>query len=224
MNNQETATLCRYVRALCPQQKFDEYTPDAWHDVLRNLQLADCREAAARVARRQPFVAPAEIVDEVRVLHDERLAGFVYEPPPGDSDPNYLDNLRQQRAAVAAGHRPPVVDRPALPAGKPFDEVLKDAGSPIGHAIPAEEREKPTGSPTAVVCPTCRARIGQPCKAAGRVRRAPHGARRRAAVGEPRYNPAADARAEQLRAASAAALQHLTPEQRAQLAATREAS
>lgn len=44
----------------------DEYTPDAWHDLLGDLDLADCRAAVAAVAKRQPFVAPAEIIAEIR--------------------------------------------------------------------------------------------------------------------------------------------------------------
>lgn len=58
--------LTRYVKACCPQQAIDEYTPDAWHDLLGNLGLADCRAAVAAVAKRQPFVAPAEIIAEVK--------------------------------------------------------------------------------------------------------------------------------------------------------------
>lgn len=66
MNRQEAVALTRYVKAYCPQQAIDEYTPDAWHDLLGDLDLDTCRQAAGRVARRQPFVAPAEIRAEVR--------------------------------------------------------------------------------------------------------------------------------------------------------------
>ena len=58
MTHAETVLLTRYVKACCPQQAIDEYTPDAWHDLLGDLALADCRAAAAAVAKRQPFVAP----------------------------------------------------------------------------------------------------------------------------------------------------------------------
>lgn len=61
--------LARFVKACCPQQAIDEYTPDAWHELLGHLELADCREAAVMVARRQPFVAPAEIIAEVARRH-----------------------------------------------------------------------------------------------------------------------------------------------------------
>ena len=74
MNRQEAVALTRYVKACCPQQAIDEYTPNAWHDLLGDLDLAVCRQAAARVARRQPFVAPAEIRAEVRSERQQRLA------------------------------------------------------------------------------------------------------------------------------------------------------
>lgn len=106
MNHEETAVLCRYVKACCPQQAIDEFTPDAWHDLLGHLTLTDCRTAVANVAGRQPFVAPAEIRGEVRRIRSGRLEGFQYVPVEGDKDPQvYLAALRAQRTAVADGRR-----------------------------------------------------------------------------------------------------------------------
>lgn len=65
MTPQESLVLVRYVKACCPQQAIDEFTPEAWHDLLGDLELADCRRAVTTVARRQPFVAPSEIRAEV---------------------------------------------------------------------------------------------------------------------------------------------------------------
>lgn len=64
MNHQETVQLVAYIRALCPQQHLDEWTPDAWHDLLGHLDPDVARHAAMSVARRQPFVAPSEIIAE----------------------------------------------------------------------------------------------------------------------------------------------------------------
>lgn len=114
----EAVLLTRYVEACCPQQRFDEYTPDVWHDLLGDLELEECKQAAATVARRQPFVAPAEIRTEVKRVRAQRLKGFVYVPTPGDEDSDvYLASVRAQRAAVAAGRRP--ADPTALPTAKP---------------------------------------------------------------------------------------------------------
>lgn len=119
MTPRETVLLCRYVKACCPQQQIDEYTPDAWHDLLGGLVLADCREAVKNVAARQPFVAPAEIRAEVRRIRAERLQGFQYVPVEGDEDTAvYLAALRAQRAAVASGQRPATPDAIETPEAR----------------------------------------------------------------------------------------------------------
>lgn len=122
MTPSEAVILARYVKACCPQQAFDEYTADAWHDLLRDLDLEDCKQAALTVARRQPFVAPAEIRAEVRRVRALRLKGFVYVPTPGDDDPEiYLASVRAQRAAVASGRR--AADPTALSSSRPRGQV-----------------------------------------------------------------------------------------------------
>jgi hypothetical protein len=113
----EMVVLTRYVKACCPQQQIDEYTPDAWHDLIGHLALADCREAVKTVVGRQPFVAPAEIAGEVSRIRAARLHDFQYVPVPGDDDTRvYLEALRDQREAVASGRREPA-PAPALPPG-----------------------------------------------------------------------------------------------------------
>jgi hypothetical protein len=62
MNHTETIELTRYVQALCPAQKLDQYSADAWHDVLGDLPLGVAKKAAASCARLKPFVAPSEII------------------------------------------------------------------------------------------------------------------------------------------------------------------
>jgi hypothetical protein len=88
MTHAEAVLLCRYAKAACPQQQFDEYTPDAWSDLLGDLRFVDCREALKAVVQRQPFVAPAEIRDEVTRIRNKRLSEFgpVPEPEHLDSD------------------------------------------------------------------------------------------------------------------------------------------
>lgn len=216
MSPDETVVLARYVRALCPQQKFDEFTPDAWHDVLGHCPLNDAREAAARIARSQPFVAPAEIIAEIKRLRAERLDGFRYEPQPGDDNPaRYLASYRAQRAAVADGCRPAAIERPALP-GPSVAEVLGDA---IGQTVPTDDTASPERSPLAVRCPKCGARIGHHCRWPGGIRRATHGARTRLAQGTPTQNPDTDPAVAARRNAAAAALTQLTDDERAALAA-----
>ena len=106
MTPSETVTLARYVRACCPQQRMDEFTPDVWHDLLGDLSLAACREAVVNVAKRQPFVAPAEIRAEVRRIRDERLHLNPVPPPPPEllDDPAaYNRHLRDSAKRIADG-------------------------------------------------------------------------------------------------------------------------
>ena len=107
MNRQEAVALARYVKACCPQQAIDEYTPDAWHDLLGDLDIDACRQAAACVARRQPFVAPAEIRAEVRAERARRLTAIRSDKllPHGDVADNsamYLKQIRERVQALAA--------------------------------------------------------------------------------------------------------------------------
>lgn len=73
MTPHETLLLTRYVKACCPQQHIDEYTPDAWHDLLADLDSADCREAVAAIVKRQPFIAVADIRAEVKRIRRDRI-------------------------------------------------------------------------------------------------------------------------------------------------------
>jgi len=105
MTPEETLVLTRYVKACCPQQAIDRYTPDAWHDLLGDLTLEDCRAAVVTVAKRQPFVAPAEIRAEVRIIRDARLdEGEKYlDPPSGLDGPSYQRWLINARKRIADG-------------------------------------------------------------------------------------------------------------------------
>lgn len=171
MTPDETVVLARYVRALCPQQKFDAYTPDAWHDVLADFALADARAAAAAVARRQPFVSPAEIIDEIRKIRDDRAANY---QGPGlsadipDADPDdvqaYLSAVRGLRTRAADGLEM---------KKRPIAQLLAGVGRDVPGEVAAVKRPGPLG----VECPNCGAAIGRPCRTPGGKERGPHMAR-----------------------------------------------
>ncbi|MFI1889863.1 zinc finger domain-containing protein [Streptomyces jumonjinensis] len=211
MNDEEAVVLTRYVRALCPGQRFDEYTADAWYDVLADYPLAAARQAAARVAARQPFVSPAEIITEIRKQRADRATdlqgpGQPAEIPDADPDdvPAYLAALRNQRARAADGHQ--------LHA-RPIGQLVKALGE--GTRIPndpGDEPETPRHGPLGISCPTCRAPLGRPCRIDlnGRRRelRTPHAARTRVAAGGPAALDTPD-QIEARRRASAAALARL---------------
>lgn len=194
MTPDETVILARYVRALCPQQKFDEYTPDAWHDVLGDCPLTAARAAAAAVARRQPFVSPAEIVAEIRTQRADRAAdiqgpGLPAEIPDADPDdvPAYLAAIREQRTRAADGQQ--LRRRPVAELLAAVKAALPSADNPVD--ITTVRRTGPLG----IACPQCHAATGRPCKTPavdGRDprERSPHSARRTASAGGPVTDPA----------------------------------
>lgn len=109
MTPDETVALTRYVAALCPAQRFDEFTADAWWDVLARYTLDEARAAAAAVAGRQPFVSAGEIATEARRARADRIGRDAEtEAPP--IDPNraidYARMLRGRRDGVATGRIP----------------------------------------------------------------------------------------------------------------------
>jgi hypothetical protein len=193
VNEEETVVLARYVRALCPQQKFDEFTADAWHDVLGDFQLADARQAAAYVARRQPFVAPSEIAAEIGKIRSARTHDFLYEPPPGDSDPNYLANYRTQLAATGDGDRAPVIT-PAL-GQRPVAELVSGFADSLPTVPDKDQAAAPIRrpGPLGVECPDCRSAIGRPCRTDRGRERAPHEGREAVARGRSRDGSAEEA-------------------------------
>jgi hypothetical protein len=117
MTPTETVTLTKYVKACCPQQAIDEYTPDVWHDLLGDLELADCRAAVVTVTRRQPFCAPAEIITEVKrararqheherteaLLHPLRLRRASTDPRPLRSTIREMIEAQWHRRELTAG-------------------------------------------------------------------------------------------------------------------------
>lgn len=109
MTPAESLLITRMVRAVCPQQKFDEYTPDAWHKLLEDLPFADCEAAVVALGRRQPFISPSEIHAEVRRIRAARIAEVPEAVPDADPDdvPAYLAALRAGRTRAADGSERP---------------------------------------------------------------------------------------------------------------------
>lgn len=158
MTPAEAVVLTRYVKALCPQQKIDTYTPDAWHDLLGDLPLGEARAAAAAVARRQPFVSPSEIITEIRLQHDATARdfqgpGLPAAVPDADPDdvPGYLAALRSQRIRAAHG---------LSTAVRPVAELL----AAVGRKIPAEVAAVRRPGPLGITCPNCGAPVGMKCR------------------------------------------------------------
>ena len=53
MNRRETVKLIAIVKALCPSQKFEEITPEAWAGVLTDIDFDEARAATNTIYRQQ---------------------------------------------------------------------------------------------------------------------------------------------------------------------------
>lgn len=87
MTPAETVILVRFVKAMCPAQLIDEYTPQAWHLVIGDLRLVDCQAAVVALKRGNnppPFLDVGVIRDRVRVIRNDRIdKAAPYEPDSG---------------------------------------------------------------------------------------------------------------------------------------------
>jgi hypothetical protein len=201
----------------------------AWHSDLNAADItytdADAaltRFYAVEMAGLEPEdrrrVTTPDVISIARKIRNERLANFVYEPPPGDDDPDYLLRLRGQISQVASGDRLALTERPALEGG-PHKSVLQELAK-VGRSVPGEEAEEAPAEvveirrpgPLGVACPVCKAAIGRPCRVevGGKRRelRKPHAARGRVANGGP-AELESPAEIERRRAASLARLNAL---------------
>lgn len=179
----------------------------AWHSDLNaagisygDAEAALTRFYAVEMAGLEPDqrrrVTTPDVISIARKIRTERLANFIYEPPPGDKDPNYLQRLRGQLESTASGQTPALTERPAIEGG-PSDR-LAEILSGIGRKVPDEPDEETPSEvaeikrpgPIGIACPVCHAAIGRPCKVEipggdrkPRELRKPHAARIRVAAG-----------------------------------------
>lgn len=175
MTPSEATMLARLARAACPQQHFDEYTPDMWYDLLGDLTFDDAREGLARAAKAKPFVAPAEIRQHVKAIRTERLANADLAIPAVDPDAkDYSRRLQAHIAALADGRAvPPAIgDGHSDTPGEDYRQAReRHARTRPRVAFPedwcgrcdseARVRYELTGDGTglrAVPCPDCRER------------------------------------------------------------------
>ncbi|MFD3614461.1 hypothetical protein ACFWWT_04260 [Streptomyces sp. NPDC058676] len=228
MTEDEAVQIAEYVAAACPAQKFGEYTPDVWGEILAPYAVDEARAAVIAVARRQPFVSPAEIVTEIKARRAERieLANVVYDGNPLETGAESAAAIREIIRAAADGLTGPssiraslgAGDRLALPPGAdhgPYEGRAAAARAAIGKMPPDGDRSK---DPRARGCRRCGAAPGSSCTTNGHRRKDVHPIRledtQRAAAGLPLAD--LDATEARIKAASAAALARDGQEQEAE--------
>ena len=75
VNLEETTKLCKAIAVIAPAQKFEADTPAFWAAILASISYADARQAVINLGARVPFMAPADIIAEVKAIRAKRLEG-----------------------------------------------------------------------------------------------------------------------------------------------------
>lgn len=162
MNDQEIAALIRMVKALCPAQRFDEYTPDAWLLVLDEVSFADARDALKPLALEQPFIAPTDIAKHVKRARNERIGRLPQPAPNLAPGVDEREELLAIRRAMADGHIRTLADvhtyeqwggslhlayeRGETPALTPGPDAQPLRPRPVARAIGAAFQHVPPGA------------------------------------------------------------------------------
>lgn len=102
MGPHELEQITRGIKALCPAQRWDEYTPDVWLEVLAQVPYQDAAAALGRLGGAQPWIGPADIKAEVTRVQRRRL-DEVDVCPNEVEGVEYHEELRAVRRAVAEG-------------------------------------------------------------------------------------------------------------------------
>ena len=135
MKPTEAVALCRMVKAYCPQQAIDEYTADAYGDILAPYRLEDCQDAIRNLGRTQAFIAPAEIAEEVRRIRSKRVADYGVIDPPAGLDPDDVRGYQQWLGAKTRAIADGIDTAPVIPEGLRQHDVIAELGH-IGKAVP----------------------------------------------------------------------------------------
>ena len=113
MSPEETIALCRLVKAVCPSQALDQYTPDAWALILRHIDYNDAKQAVIDIASRplEPgksrYIEPGHIIGGVRRIRSQRIEDYgPVSPPAGLDTAGYMDWLRETRHLIGSGLPP----------------------------------------------------------------------------------------------------------------------
>lgn len=158
----ETLNLVRLVANLCPAMRVEEHTAEAWHLVIGDLEAEDCVAAVRMVAARKPFIAPSDIVEQVKTIRSRRLdeANHVFEPRPDEDPRQQIDRLAAERR-TAASNVLPFRPRLALPAPAEPVQLPPTIAKLVGDVRAA--RNHPA---LAITCPweACRAQAGRWCE------------------------------------------------------------
>ncbi len=122
MNAVEITALCRFVRAACPSQPWDEHTAEAWEIIIPpDYALEECQAAVVTIVRRgERFIDPGIIIAEVRRVRadaaDREHTRIVLDPDAYRAEVEAADAAFLAKLAARAGRAPLALIKPVPPA------------------------------------------------------------------------------------------------------------
>lgn len=126
LSESEAVALCRYAKAMWPHMAVDEFTPDAWGEVLAEFRAEDCKQAILNLAKRENFVSVGAIYGEVKRIRCKRAElAELPEPPTGLSRAEYLEWNRKVLRDAGDGILPTA--RPAIQRAPWSEDARREA-------------------------------------------------------------------------------------------------
>lgn len=132
MTPDEALKLCRLAKAISPAQAVDDYTPDAWAVVLRDIRYADAEDALGQLGSEQEWIHVSHIVGRVKRIRADRVKRYFanVSPPSGLSDTEYADWYRETVTAIGDGDLTP--EPPTRVEG--HRDVIRELGH-VGQSV-----------------------------------------------------------------------------------------
>lgn len=104
MTPEQTLALCRYVKAVCPQQAIDQYTPLAWQDFLGHHDYDTAKAAVQMLVNEgKAFIQIAELVAGIKRIRSKRIAEAGDLTPPPGTELEQRQWLRDARRQIGDG-------------------------------------------------------------------------------------------------------------------------
>lgn len=159
MTPDEIIKLCRYIKAACPAQAMDEFTPDVWADILPvSYTLDECRAAVIAIKQRQPYVDVSDVITEVKRARraDEDRQGIralldpaAYRRKIAEADQRTAELISARAGRTLAIAAAPQGSASPAPAGRVIMDPQAVATRQAARSRAAREARTPADSPPA---------------------------------------------------------------------------
>lgn len=167
MDIEQVKKVVRAVQAACPAQIIDAHTAGVWHFPLADVDFAMAMRAVGELSKTRRFIAPADIVEWVKMQRRDRIEHSVIPAPP--VDPDKAEEYKQAIAAYVktVGNGGAHAGVQALAAAEPvpaveseiFREIRREADTVQHDEEFLVKREHAETKP----CRQCGAVVGQTC-------------------------------------------------------------